>query len=111
MVVSLPVAVTASCHAMMSAGEIASVIAVAYRRSDVVTVTIVVAGVLVMMVVVIVDGHRAVMMIPRIIVRHVVVRILPAPTVVETVIIPIGGIVVGTVIVARPPPIIAHVNA
>ena len=91
MVVGLSVAITASGHAMISAGEIAPVIAVAYRRPDVVTVSVVVTVVLVMVVVVVIDRlETMVMMVPRIIVRPVIVRTIPAPAVVESVVIPIG---------------------
>lgn len=63
----------------------------------------------VVVVVIVVDGLaarmiRMVRVIPGIV--GVVVWVIPAPTVTETVVIPIGGIVVGTVVVSRPPPVI-----
>ena len=87
--------------------------AVAHRWSDVVAVTIIVAVVLVVVVVVVVNWIAAVMMImiPRVNVGQMMVGVVPAPSIVETIIIPIGRIVVGTVIIARPPPIVTHVNA
>lgn len=68
----------------------------------------------VVVVVIVVDGLaarmiRMVRVIPGIV--GVVVWVIPAPTVTETVVIPIGGIVVGTVVVSRPPPVITQVNA
>ena len=112
MVVGLSVAVTASCHsATVSIGKLAPVIAVPYRRSDVVAVSVVVAVVVVVVVVVVVDGFKTGMvMVPRIVVCPMVVRTVPAPAIVETIVIPIGRVVVWTVVVARPPPIVTHVN-
>ncbi len=111
MVVGLPVAITAASHAAVRAvGKFATVVAVANRRPDIIAVTVVVTVVLVMVVVVVVNGITAMVMMPRIVVSPIVIRIVPAPAVVETVVIPIGRIVVGTVIVIRPPPIISHVN-
>ena len=111
MVVGLPVAITAASHAAVRAvGKFATVVAVAHRRSDVVAVTVVVTVVLVMVVVVVVDGITAMVMVPRVVVSPIVIGIVPAPAVVEPVVIPIGRVVVWTVIVIRPPPIISHVN-
>ena len=112
MVVGLPVAITVSGYsAVGSPREFTPVIAVAHRRPDVVTVSVIVAVVLVMVVVVVVDGHWSVRSVrPRTVRVPCVVRIIPAPPVVESVVIPIGRIVVGTIIVARPPPVITHVN-
>ena len=91
MVVGLPITITSGHAAMRPARQFAPVVTVAHRRSDVVAMPIIVTMVMVVMVVVVVNGViTMVVMIPRITIRHVVVRIMPAPTVVETVIIPIG---------------------
>ena len=110
MVVSLPVAITASHRAVRPAREFAPIIAVAHRRSDVVAVTVVEAVVLVMMVVVVVNGVIAMVMVPRIVISPIVIRIVPAPAVMETVVIPIGRVVIGAIVIVRPPPIVTHIN-
>lgn len=91
MVVGLPVAITVSGHsAMRPSREFTPVIAIAHRRPDVVTVSVVVAVVLVMVVVVVVDGVIAMVMVPRIAVCPVIVRTVPSPAVVESIVIPVG---------------------
>jgi hypothetical protein len=87
-------------------------VAITNGRSDVVAVSIVIAMVLVAVVVIPVDGHRTVMVMSRTVrIPSVVVRTIPSPTIVETAVVPVGVIIVRTVVVVRPPPIIAHVNA
>lgn len=96
MVVGFAVAVTA-CHTVSSVSLrtfAATAAAIAHRGSDVVAVTVIVGVVLVMMVVVVVDGVVTimvvmVMMVEGVVIRPAVIRI-PAPTVVETVVIPTG---------------------
>jgi hypothetical protein len=118
-VVSSTVAVT-TCYrtiCALSFGTFTAAVAtirVAHGRSDVVAVTIVVAVVRVVMVVVVIDGSgtvrmRSVRMIPRIVVG--VIRSVPAPAVVEAAIVPAGTIVIGTIIVVRPPPVVTQVDA
>jgi hypothetical protein len=55
-------------------------------------VSVIVGVVLVMMVVVVVDGvvTIVVVMVEGVVIRPAVIRIIPAPTVVETVVIPTG---------------------
>jgi hypothetical protein len=97
MVVGFAVAVTA-CHTVSSVSLrtfAATAAAIAHRGSDVVAVTVIVGVVLVMMVVVVVDGVVTVvvvmvMMVEGVVIRPAVIRIIPAPTVVETVVIPTG---------------------
>lgn len=113
MIVSLAIAIAgAAGKATRPFATTSAATAVAHRRTDVVTMPVVVGVVRVMVVVVVVDGLAArmvVRVIPGIIAD--VVRTVPAPTVVETVVIPVGRIVVGTVIVVRPPPVVAQINA
>lgn len=73
--------------------------------------TIVEAVVRVVVVVIPVDRHRVMMVRPRIVRIPSVVRSVPAPTVVEAAAVPAGTIVIGTIVVVRPPPVVAHVNA
>ena len=115
MVVGLAVTVAACQRSVGVVGvfirTLASV-AVAHRGTDVIAVAVVVGVVRVVVVVVVVDGLGAVMMvrmIPGTAAR--VMRTVPAPAVAETVVIPVGRIVVGTVVVARPPPVVTQVNA
>lgn len=118
MVVGLAVSVT-TCHSVSSIVSIgalaatAAATAVAHGGSEIVAVTIIVGMILVVVVMIPVDGHRAVRAVRARAVRipSIVVGIVPAPSVVETVAVPVGGIVVGTVVIARPPPVITHVNA
>jgi len=88
---------------------------VAQRGSDVVAVSIVEGVVTVEIVVIVVGGHPIVVMpiMVTIIPIVVMVRMMvsPSPTIGETVVIPAISIVVRTVGVAWPPPVIAHVNA
>ena len=89
-------------------------IAISYGRSDVVAVPIVIAVVLVVVVVIVVDGLWTVMVmvISRAVrIPSVVVRVVPSPTIVEAAVIPVGVIIVRAVVVVRPPPIIAQVDA
>ena len=113
MVVGLAVAITATSHTVMMPvfGELATVVTVAHRRSYVVAMTVVIAVILVMVVVIVVNRITAMMMIPWINVSQVVViRVVPTPAVMETIVIPIRRIVVRTIIIARPPPVVSHVN-
>lgn len=92
MVVGLPITITATSHtAMMSAiRKFAPVVAIAYRRSYIVAVTIVVAMVRVVMVMIIVDRFKTVVvMVEEGIIVQPTILVMPSPTVVETVIIPI----------------------
>lgn len=74
--------------------------------------TIVVAMVRVVVVVIPVDGHRAMRRSRAVRIPNVVgVRAVPAPAVVETAAIPCGTVVVRTIVIVRPPPIVAHVDA
>lgn len=92
-------------------------IAISNGRSDGVAVPIVIAVVRVMVVVIPVDGHRAVRTIRAVrawIVRTpsvIGVRSIPTPTVVETAVVKEGIVIVRTVVVVRPPPVVTHVNA
>jgi len=110
-VVGLAVAVTDTAVAS-AAGQLAAV-TVAHRGPDVVPVSIVEAVVRVVMVVVVADGFVAgmIMRMPGTVVTMVGVRSVPAPTVAETAVIPVGSIVVGTVVIVRPPPVVTQVNA
>lgn len=73
--------------------------------------TIVVAVVRIVVVVIPVDGHRTIrswiVRIPSV----VGIRTVPAPTVVETAAIPCRTVVVRTIVIVRPPPVVAHVDA
>ena len=90
MVVGLSITITSGHAAMRPVRKFAPVITVAHRRSNVVAMPIIVTMVLVVMVVIVVNGViTVVMMMPRITIRHMVIRIVPAPSVVETVVIPI----------------------
>lgn len=79
--------------------------------------TIVVAVVRVVMVVVVVNGRGTVRTIRT--VRARIVRIpnvvgvgsVPTPSVVETAVVPEGIVVVGTIVVIRPPPVVTQVDA
>lgn len=94
-----------------------AVATVAHRGSDVVAVTIEVAIVVVVVVVIPVDGSGTVRTMGTVrawIVRIpgvVGIRTIPTPTVVETAVVPEGIVVVGTIVVARPPPVVTHVDA
>ena len=74
--------------------------------------TIVVAVVRVVVVVIPVDGHRTMRMMPWTVRLPSIggIRAVPSPTVVEAAAIPEGIVVVGTIVVVWPPPIVAHVN-
>ena len=75
--------------------------------------TIVIAVVRVVVVVVPVNGHRAMRMMSRTVRLPSVngIRTVPAPTVVETAVIPEGIVVVRTIVIVRPPPVVAQVDA
>ena len=74
--------------------------------------TIVIAVVRVVVVVVPVNGHRAMRRSRAVRIPNVVgVRAVPAPAVVETAVIPEGIVVVGTIVIVRPPPVVAQVDA
>ena len=94
MVVGFTIAISTASHSamMIVLGEIAASAAVTHRRPDVVAVSVVITVVLVVVVVVVVNWIVAMMMImiPRINESQVVVRTVPAPAVVETIVIPIG---------------------
>jgi len=75
-------------------------------------VTIVVAVVRVVVVVVPVNRHRTMMRSRTVRIPSIVgIRTIPSPTVVETAVIPEGIVVVGTIVIVRPPPVVAHVDA
>ena len=114
MVVGFAVAIPTTSHAVVMTvfGEFAPAIAVSHGGSDVVSVTVIIAVVLVMVIVIVVYGVIAVVvMMPRIVVCPVVIWVVPSPTIVEPIIIPIRGIIVGTIVMVWPPPVITHVNA
>lgn len=74
--------------------------------------TIVVAVVRVVVVVIPVDGHRTMMRSRTVRIPNIVgIRTVPSPTIVETAVIPEGIVVVRTIVIVRPPPVVAHVNA
>lgn len=121
MVVGLTIAVTTGKRSVgvvwvrtlaTSAATVAA--AVAHRGSDVVAVTVVVAVVVVVVVVVVVNRSgtmtRVVWMIPWIVnvIRSVPT---PTPTVVEAAAVPAGTVIVGAVVISRPPPVVAQVDA
>ena len=113
MVVGLAIAVTAASHrTMMPARKFAPIVTVAHRRSDVIAVSVVITVILVVVVVVVVDGIiTIVVMMPRLVVCPVMVRTIPTPTIVETIVVPVGRVVIRTIVIVRPPPVVAHVNA
>lgn len=90
-------------------------VAVAQRRADIVAMTVV-EGVVAVKVVVVIVGRQPVVMVPmaRIAVIPVMVvrmMISPSPAIGEPIVVPPVTIVIRTVGVAWPPPIITHVNA
>lgn len=85
---------------------------IAHGWSDVVAVTVIVGVVGVQMVVPVVGGPVMVRTMPRMIaVIPVSVRMIPSPSVVEPIVIPSVIIIVRTIVVAWPPPVVTHVNA
>lgn len=89
--------------------------AVTHRGTDIVAVSVVVGVVVVVVVVIVVDGLwtvrtvRTMRMIPRIVVS--VMWSVPAPTVVETIVVPVRIVPVRTIVVSRPPPVVTQVDA
>jgi len=86
---------------------------VAQGGTDIVAVTIV-EGVVTVEVVVVVVGSQPIVVVPVTIIPIVVVigmMISPSPTIGETVVVPTISIVVRTVGVAGPPPVVTHINA
>lgn len=113
MVVSLTIAITTTSHTVMMPvfGEFATTVTIAHRRPYVVAMTIVITVVLVVVVMIVVYRIiAAVVMVPRVVVSPIVIRVVPAPTIMESIVIPIRRIVVRTIIIARPPPVVSHVN-
>ena len=89
--------------------------AVTQRGTYVVAMPVIKRVVVVIVVVIVVCGHPVVVMPPSVAVIPIVVMvrmmISPTPTVCETVVVPAVTIIIWTVCIARPPPVITHINA
>ena len=93
------------------AGAVATIRSgVAQRGSDAVAMAIVEGMIAIEVVMIVVDSPIVVMPSPSIMMVPVRVIVIPSPAVMESVIIPSIVIVVWTVVIARPPPVIAHID-